>query len=181
MDPEKILHSADGFELFIQEDLPAESRVDSHDQNQIQIVHERQEGFSGSAGTQRDTCFFPAAPYDGQGSMDVFLRVRFNMTVHKIRTCLAEALYIAQGSVNHQMDVQKGLCRFPDRGKDRQPKRNILHKRPVHHIEMDRICSAGCNICDLLPEPGKVRRKDRRRDFDHFENLFSMYNDTLFF
>ena len=76
------------------------------------------------------------------------------------RTGLAEAIYIPDGPVNHEMDVQRQLGN-PGNGLDhRHANGQIRDKETVHDVYMNVICAGPGDGPKISLQVDKIRRED---------------------
>ena len=87
------------------------------------------------------------------------------LIMHRQYICsgVCKCLRITDRLFDHQMYVHHKSGMSLDRCKDRNPKRKILYKHPVHHIKMQIFCSAFFAEFHLLSQHFEICRQDRRR------------------
>jgi len=77
-----------------------------------------------------------------------------------------EVVEVVLGLDDHQMHVDRLRCRFAYRFDDNWPDRDVRHKAPIHHIDMDPISPRRVDGSDLIGEPAEIGRQDRRGNDD---------------
>ena len=83
-----------------------------------------------------------------------------------IRTRLDKVVEILVRVGDHQMDIEHLIRCLTQRLDHRRTDRDIGDKMTVHNIHMHIFCTCiGCNF-NVAFQIGKIRRKDRRREFD---------------
>ena len=87
----------------------------------------------------------------------VFRSVRLQVDSQPVRSGLQKALGVADGTVNHQMYVQRELRHLPDVPHHRQSDGNIRHKQAVHHVHMNPVGTVFLNVMDIPLQIGKIR------------------------
>ena len=73
--------------------------------------------------------------------------------------------------LDHQVAIQRQLRHRPHRLHHRRPKRDIRHKVPIHHIHMDDRPAAPLRPRDLIRQVRKVRRQNRKCQFNQSARL----------
>ena len=82
------------------------------------------------------------------------------MDIHQVCPGRAELLHIAQGPVDHQMDINKHIRRLAQGFEHRNPNGDIGDKLPVHNVKMDVIRSGFFDFSHFIAKAGKIRRED---------------------
>ena len=89
------------------------------------------------------------------GGEDILLGVCLHMAGDQVTSGVAELLHIADGTVDHQMDVQRQSGGGPDGLHHGDANGDIGYEQTVHHVHMDVI--GGGNGGDVAGQMGKVR------------------------
>src|SRR5439155_26987941 len=67
---------------------------------------------------------------------------------------------------NHQMDIERKLCRFSNGFDYRWTDRNVWNEVPVHHVHVNQVGASRFNRAYVFAERSKVRRHDGRSTAD---------------
>ena len=94
-------------------------------------------------------------------------RVGLDVDGDDVGTGLTEALGVADGPVDHQVDVKDQRRRRADGGNDRKTKGNIGNKLTVHNVNMNIFSMCFLNAGDVSGERAKVGRQNGRGYTDH--------------
>jgi len=65
------------------------------------------------------------------------------MNGQDITACFTEVIYISDGSIYHQMNIQGQVGNFADRSYNRNADGDIGNEKSVHNIHMDIVGPAG--------------------------------------
>ena len=107
---------------------------------------------------------------------------RLDMKGNDVRSRTCKALDVCLGVLDHQMHVKDRLGHLAQTLDHTCTHRDVRHKRPVHHIDVDVLCSRLLDAAHLCPEIRKIRREDGRcnnRRTRNVDMLLFLYN--LFF
>ena len=77
-----------------------------------------------------------------------------------------ESLDPAGGLDDHEVDVDREIGCGADGLDDREPDADVGHEDAVHDVDVDEVSAGRFDRGDLLAEPAKVSRQDRRSDRD---------------
>ena len=161
-------------ERVLDELLPAKAGVHRHEEHHVDIVDqllERVDGGAGIQGNARTT----ARRLD---LLDDAVRVtrRLDMKGDDVRPRARKTLNVCLWVLDHQMHVKDRLGHLAQTLDHTCTHRDIRHKRPVHHIDVDVLCSRFLDAAHLCPEIRKIRREDGRRN-----NRWTLNVDMLLF
>src|SRR6185437_14527111 len=95
----------------------------------------------------------------------------FLMNQYVIGSGLDEHRSITVGIFDHQVYIQLQLRHLPDGLHNWRAERKIGYKMTVHDIDMEYGGACPFDGSDLLTQPRKIRRKNRRKDLNHFWRL----------
>ena len=152
-------------ELAGDELLPAEARVDAHDQHQVELLQHIIEEIDRRRRVERDAGLLAQRldPLDGAVKVRPGLRVDGD----DVGAGLGESIEERVDRRDHQVDVERlgrvRAERFHDGGPDRQ----VGHEMAVHHIDVDPVGAGLIDRTHFLAKAGEVRGEDRRRDDWH--------------
>ena len=99
-----------------------------------------------------------------------------------VRPRARKALDVRLGVLDHQMHVKDRLGHLAQALDHTCAHRDVRHKRPIHHVNVDVLCSRLLDAAYLCPEIRKIRREDGRcnnRRTLNVDMLLFLYN--LFF
>ena len=102
--------------------------------------------------------------------MEVLLRVRLHMAGDDVRARVAELLHIADGTVDHQMHVQRQGGGGTDGLHHGDADGNVGYEQTVHHVHVDVI--GGGDLLDVPRQIGEIGGQDGGGDLDHGETSF---------
>ena len=75
-----------------------------------------------------------------------------------VRPGFHKLLHIPDGTVNHQVNIQRQIRHRTDGLHHRNADGNIGHKQPVHHIHMNPVSAVAADIPDVPLQIRKIRR-----------------------
>ena len=79
------------------------------------------------------------------------------MDGQNVASRLTEIVHIADGTVDHQVNVQRKLGDLADGGNHRDTDGDIGNKKPIHHVYMDVIRTGGGQSADITLQIHKIR------------------------
>ena len=88
------------------------------------------------------------------------------MNRDRIRAAVSETLNKTFWLNDHQMHIKRHSRHSFDRRRHQGTHRNVRHKSPIHHVDMDPIGARFLRFYDLLAKPREIRRQNRRRNFE---------------
>ena len=95
---------------------------------------------------------------------------------------LAERVNIADGPLDHQMDIQRQGGDARNGSDDRDADGDIRNKHAVHDVDVDIIGSCGGQRADISLQIDKIRGQNGRCDLDHsVNNLLAVLPEPLLF
>ena len=138
--------------------LTAESRLDRHHVDQVDVrqdlaqVFDRRRGIDGHACLRAQLIYRLHRPVQRTGRLHLYLDQRCS--------CLCERLEEQLGSQDHQVGFDRERCRFANRLDDKRTEREVGHEVAVHDVNLDPVGARGLGLFDLLGETADVGRKD---------------------
>ena len=96
-----------------------------------------------------------------------------------IRTRLQKIRHILERITDHQMDVKRNGGVGTQRLYNGRAKREIWDEMPIHHIDMQPICTAFFHAGKLLAHARKVTGEDGGRNFYHKRILLKTAENQL--
>ncbi|CAM3226559.1 hypothetical protein DEDE109153_05420 [Deinococcus deserti] len=142
--------------------LTAKTRIDTHDQDQVDIGQHGPERFEGRAGIQGDTRFL--AQFADLLHCAVQMRGGLHMDRQAVSTSFGKVAQIAFRVLDHQVDVHEQRTGPPGCGQNRQPEADIRHEGAVHHVYMRPVRSL--NGLQFLSKTGEVAGQEAWSEFD---------------
>ena len=121
---------------------------------------------SGVAGFSTTPAIFAEIADMRQGAVQMDRRAGLAMDEQMIGAGLGEIVEIMLGLDDHQMDIDRFRRRLAHRLDDDRADRDVRHKAPVHHIDMDPVGAGAVDRAHLVGEPAEIGRQDRRGDDD---------------
>ena len=155
----------DGFDLAqlaVDELLPAEARIDAHDQDEVDVLEHIIEHLGRGRGVERDAGLLaePLDPLDRA----VEVRAGLGMDGDDVGARLGEGVEERVDRRDHQMDVERlggvRAKRFDHRRADGE----VGHEMPVHHVDVHPVGAGRVHRAHFLAEPGEIGGQDRRGD-----------------
>src|SRR5690606_14196395 len=141
--------------------LPAETGVDAHQQDHVDLVHHVLEHVQRGSRVEHQTGLGAAVLDQLQRAVDVLGRFRVKGDVRG--TGLDEVTDDAIHRLDHQVRVDgRGDAVLAQRRADHRADGQIGHIVVVHDIEVDDVRPGGEDVVHFLPQTGEVGGKDRR-------------------
>ena len=166
----------------VQERLSAKARLDCHHKDEIAQRQERQHGLCRGVRFDGNGSAHTVFPDAAQGLERVFLRVGLNMEREDAASGLTERVNIADGPLDHQMDIQRQGGDARNGSDDRDADGDIRNKHAVHDVDVDIIGSCGGQRADISLQIDKIRGQNGRCDLDHsVNNLHAVLPEPLLF
>lgn len=81
------------------------------------------------------------------------------------------------GVLDHQMHIKDGISHRPQPFNNRRPNRDVGHKMPIHHVQVNDGCAAFDGGENVIGQVGKIGRENRRCEFDQ-NTCFPMSGDS---
>ena len=153
---EAVLPYIDQVELILV--MTVEPGFGGHDQDQLHLVDEGQDGAGRGLGLDDHTGLFALGVDLVEGGENILLGVRLHMAGDDVRAGVAELLYIADRALDHQMDIQRQARMLFDSAKHLRPESDRRHKHAVHYIAVNIIRSAQLHFMYGVPHIGKIGR-----------------------
>ncbi|VTR65137.1 hypothetical protein DESC_290207 [Desulfosarcina cetonica] len=148
--------------------LTAEAWIDAHDHDEVQIGKNPLQGFHG--GRRVEGHAGAGARFADQLNRAVQMGTGLLMDGDIIGPGSGEIGDIAFRGLDHQMDIDGQLCCPANRFEHQGPHRNVGHKASIHDIHMNPVRTGGLHRADLVPQFGKIRRQNRRRNRFHLNS-----------
>ena len=149
-------------DCVLNELLPAKSGIDRHEKHHIHIVDQFLERVDRRTGIERNPRF-AACRLD---LLDEAMRMVCCLDVKRddVRARLSKRLDVRLGVLNHEMYVKDRLGDLAEALHNTRAHRDIRHKRPVHHVDVDVLCPRLLHAAYICTEIGEICREERRRD-----------------
>jgi len=144
------------------ERLAAESRLDGHDEQQIDRLQPRRGRGERCAGLERQPGPRAGRAHRGEGGA----RARAGLEVHRdlVGAGVAERPQHRLGVLDHQVHVQECRRHAPRRGHDERSERQVRDEVVVHDVAVHPV-PGGIDDFERLGQAGQIRGQDRgRRD-----------------
>jgi hypothetical protein len=157
---DSICSAFDLGELTLDERLASKTRIDSHDQNQIDEIQYVIQGINRGAWIERNTGVLSEAANVLKGPMH--MRARFRMHGQIICAGVRKCFEIDIDWRNHQVHVERFGCMGLERPHDLRANGNVGHKMTIHYIDVDKVGACPFNRLDLCAQPREIRGEQRR-------------------
>ena len=134
--------------------LPAKAGIDCHHQDQVQPIENMLQTFGWGVRVQRHTGTAPQFANARQGA--VKMRTGLGMDCDDFGTSLGIAVQQRIRIGHHQMRIKRPVGHTAQRGNHRWAKGQVRHKMPIHHIEVDPVCTSPVNGGHFIGQPAEV-------------------------
>ena len=147
--------------------LAAKARLHGHDQDEIDQLQIRRDSLRRGLRLYADSGADACLPDDLQCLQVVLQDIGFDVDCDDVRPGLAEFLYIADRSIDHQMNVQRQIGDAPDRSDDGHTNGDIRDKCAVHHVHVDIVRTGLCQGVNIPLQIDKICRENRGSELNH--------------
>ena len=134
--------------------LSAETWIDTHQQNQVDVGYYVLQYGNRSGRIERNTSFHTGFVNLSDNAMQV--RASFVVDIHQIGSKFFYFVYELLGLHNHQMHIQRLLADASNMLQHGKPKGNVGHENAVHNIDVEPIGTALIEPLHLGLEIGEV-------------------------
>ncbi len=152
-----VIQHVDFPKLRLDELLPAEARIDRHNQDQIGELDKLFDRRQRSPGVERHARFATEIMNLLNGAMSMIGSL--DVKRDDVRSGVGEGFKLRLGVLDHQMNVEGRGRNFSERFDDGRTDRNVGDKTAVHHVDVNVI---GAGIDDAFNVLGKVREVRRQ-------------------
>jgi hypothetical protein len=128
--------------------LSPESRIDAHEQQQIEIGHDFFHQRQRTGGIQGETCLHP--PFANLGQVPLHMDRRFRMEGEDIHPEVGILADVVLRLDDHQVHVQYRVGELPQCPDERCAEGQVRDKAAVHHVDVQPVRAAGKRGLDLL-------------------------------
>ena len=135
--------------LICHEFLTAETGFYSHNQNQIALFQIGNGNFCGGSGLQNDTGLTAQGMDLVQGIQNVLGLIGFHMDGQPVGTGLNKLLHIANGTVDHQVHIQRQIGNRTQGLYHGNADGNIGYENTVHNVHMDPVGTIALQVVDI--------------------------------
>ena len=142
------------FQRMRNERLATKSRIDRHDQNQIDLVHHVIKKMQWRTGIEHQPGLAAVIANQLQRAVDVL--GRFLMKTDDVRTGFGKIGNDAIDRFDHQMHIDRYLHVRADRFADKWSDGQIRHVMVIHHIEMNDVGSGSNDVAYFLAKTSEV-------------------------
>lgn len=149
----------DGIEAFAEEGLPAKTRPDRHDEDEVDFL-EKRSGFPGGRGRIENKAG-PATevPDALKGFPDRV--VRFDVNGDEIGSRLGKGLHVLVWVVEHEVGVEEQVAvTFPQGSDGLRAEAQVRHKMSVHDVEVQPLDGQGFHLAQAVGKAGMVGGKN---------------------
>src|SRR6202162_3999050 len=159
----------------LHETLPAETGIDGHHQQQIDLVKEWRHLFEGSRRADRQPACRPCRADTFQRPADIIIGLDVDGDIAYVRNESGKEMI---GPLDHQVRIQRDGGDFCDRLHNGDSERKIVDKMAIHHVEVQPICAGLFDSFALCSEIIKITCEHRGRDDYRFavHRFFLLFN-----
>jgi len=143
-----------GGQAAVDELLPPKTRVDGHNEDQVEVFDDVFQHADRGMRIEGDTRLTPGGFNLLYHPVEVI--GRFGVDGNTVRAGFGKAFDVAAGRVDHEVNVEK-FCRvFSDLLDDELPEGDVGHEVAVHHVEVKPVGFGGVDKVDGLIEAAEV-------------------------
>lgn len=140
--------------LLLHECLPAKSRADGHDEEEIDLIKVGEDLIEGRVRIQGQSAAAARFADAGQGAADVM--IGFDVDGDVFGSCLDETGKIVVRIRDHEVNVEEQFRAGTHDGHELRSKGNVVDEMPIHDIEMKPVPAAGFGTTAFLRDPAPV-------------------------
>ena len=148
------------------ERLTAETGMDGHDEQDVDLVEKWLDRFKRRRGIQRQTGATASVANFLQSFFDMMFRLRLDVDCDGVCAGFDKSRRVMIGMLDHQVDIERKLGLLAHKIDNRRPEGNIIDEMSVHDVAMNPIGAGFFSGADFIGQAGKIGRENGGRNDD---------------
>ena len=149
------------------ERLTAETGMDGHDEQDVDLVEEGLDRFKRRRGVQSQTSATTGVANFLQSFFDTMFRLRLDVDCDGVCAGFDKSRRVMIGMLDHQVDIERKLGLLAHKIDNRRPEGDIIDEMSVHDVAMNPICAGFFSGANFIGQAGKIGSENGGRD-DNF-------------